>query len=129
MADTPLVGFPLERVNGYYGLLAQHSRPLGVIYQTSIHGICRPYFFGHHGRCPLSLTGPLGNTQFAPPRVIQTSNGVHFTRNMFKELTKLLHVTNYYTIRYHPQVNGLIEHTNRVVKSALTSLVSDRLCT
>lgn len=83
----------------------------------------------HHGCCPLSLTGPLGKTQFAPPRVIQTGNGVHFTRNMFKELTKLLHATNYYTIRYHPQVNGLIEHTNRVVKSALTSLVSDRPCT
>jgi hypothetical protein len=37
-----------------------------------------------------------------------------------------MHATNHYTIRYHPQANGLIERTNRMVKSALTSLVNDR---
>jgi len=36
----------------------------------------------------------------------------------------MLYATNHYTIRYHPQANGLIERTNRVVKSALTSLVA-----
>ncbi|XP_047502950.1 uncharacterized protein LOC125048329 [Penaeus chinensis] len=53
-------------------------------------------------------------------------NGVQFISNLFQELAKLMHATNHYTIRYHPQANGMIERTNRVVKSALTTLVNDR---
>jgi len=126
MAEAPLAEFPLERISMdlmdfgqavpiryCLSILDQHSRylqlvPLRKATTVSVHHA----FFDHW----VSV--------FGPPRVIQTDNGVQFTSHLFQELTKMLYATNHYTIRYHPQANGLIERTNRVVKSALTSLVS-----
>ncbi|XP_069981920.1 uncharacterized protein [Penaeus vannamei] len=38
----------------------------------------------------------------------------------------MLRASHHFTIRYHPQANGLVERTNRVVKAALQSMVEDR---
>jgi len=126
MAEAPLAEFPLERISMdlmdfgqsvpmryCLSILDQHSRflqlvPLRRATASSVHHA----FFDHW----VSL--------FGPPRVIQTDNGVQFTSHLFQELTKMLYASNHYTVRYHPQANGLVERTNRVVKSALTSLVT-----
>jgi len=128
MADTPLAQFPLERVSmdimdfgpsvpvrWALSILDQHSRYLQIVplRRTTAAAVHRA-FMDHWV------------TIFGPPRVIQTDNGVQFTSNLFQELTKLMHATNHYTIRYHPQANGMVERTNRVVKSALTALVNNR---
>jgi len=128
MAHPPLAQYPLERVSMdimdfgptipvRYGLsiLDQHSRwlqivPLRRVTAASVHRA----FVDHWV------------TLFGPPRVIQTDNGVQFTSGLFRELIKMMHSSHHFTIRYHPQANGLIERTNRVVKSALTSLVNMR---
>jgi len=128
MAETPLSNFPLERVSmdimdfgpsipirWALSIIDQHSRYLQIIPLRKVTAVAVHRAFLDHWV-----------TLFGPPRVIQTDNGVQFTSNLFKELAKLMHATNHYTIRYHPQANGLIERTNRVVKSALTSLVNDR---
>jgi len=128
MADTPLARFPLERVSmdimdfgpsipvrWALSIIDQHSRYLQIIPLRKITAATVHRAFLDHWI-----------TLFGPPRVIQTDNGVQFVSNMFQELTKLIHATNHYTIRYHPQANGMIERTNRVVKSALTTLVNDR---
>jgi len=128
VAHPPLAQYPLERVSMdimdfgptipvRYGLsiLDQHSRwlqivPLRRVTAASVHRA----FVDHWV------------TLFGPPSVIQTDNGVQFTSGLFRELVKMMHSSHHFTIRYHPQANGLIERTNRVVKSALTSLVNMR---
>jgi len=128
MADTPLAQFPLERlsmdimdfgpsvpVRWALSILDQHSRYLQIVpLRRATAAAVHRAFLDHWV------------TIFGPPRVIQTDNGVQFTSNIFRELTKLMHATNHYTIRYHPQANGMVERTNRVVKSALTALVNNR---
>lgn len=126
MVEAPLAEFPLERISMdlmdfgqsipiryCLSLLDQHSRflqlmPLCKATAQAVHWV----FFDNW----VSLLGS--------PRVIQTDNGVQFTSHLFQELTNILYTTNHYTIRYRPQANGLIERTNRVVKSALTTLVT-----
>ena len=128
MADAPLAKYPLERVSMdifdlgpsipvRYDLtiVDQHSRfiqlvPLRKVTAAAVHRAFLDHWL----------------TLFGPPRVIQTDNGVQFTSNLFKELCKMIKSTHHYTIRYHPQANGLVERTNRVVKAALTSLVDER---
>nr|XP_027237781.1 uncharacterized protein K02A2.6-like [Penaeus vannamei] len=125
MADTPLAEFPLERVSmdlmdfgpsipvrWALSILDQHSRFLQIVpLRKATAAAVHSAFMDHWV------------TLFGPPRVIQTDNGIQFTSNIFRELTKMMHATNHYTIRYHPQANGMVERTNRVVKAALTTLV------
>jgi len=128
MADTPLAEFPLERVSmdlidfgpsipvrWALSILDQHSRFLQIVPLRKATAVAVHSAFMDHWV-----------TLFGPPRVIQTDNGIQFTSNIFRELTKLMHATNHYTIRYHPQANGMVERTNRVVKAALTTLVGSR---
>lgn len=128
MADTPLAEFPLERVSmdlmdfgpsipvrWALSILDQHSRFLQIVpLRKATAAAVHSAFMDHWV------------TLFGPPRVIQTDNGIQFTSNIFRELTKMMHATNHYTIRYHPQANGMVERTNRVVKAALTTLVGNR---
>lgn len=41
-------------------------------------------------------------------------------------MVEMIHATHHFTIRYHPQATGMVEHTNHVVKAALTAVVGDR---
>ncbi|XP_037787457.1 uncharacterized protein LOC119583017 [Penaeus monodon] len=46
-------------------------------------------------------------------------------RWVFAELVEILRASHQFTIRYHPQANGLVERTNRVVKAALRAVVGE----
>nr|XP_027230708.1 uncharacterized protein LOC113822374 [Penaeus vannamei] len=85
-------------------IIDQHSRYLQIIPLRKVTAVAVHRAFLDHWV-----------TLFGPPRVIQTDNGVQFTSNLLRKLAKLMHATNHYTIRYHPQA-----------MSALTSLVNDR---
>jgi len=61
-------------------------------------------------------------TLFGPPRYLLTDNGPEFTAGLFREVCHNLQVDHHLTIAYHPQSNGMIERTNRVVKDALAML-------
>jgi len=128
MGETPLAQYPLERVSMdlmdfgptipvryALSIIDQHSRWLQIVPLRKSTAINIHRAFVDHWV-----------TLFGPPRVIQTDNGVQFTSGLFKELVLMMHASHHYTIRYHPQANGMIERTNRVVKSALTALVEDR---
>jgi len=126
MAEAPLALYPLERVSMdildlsqapvryALSIIDQHTRflqivPLKVITATKIHQAFLEHWI----------------TYFGPPRVIQSDNGRQFTSGLFEELVTLLRSTHHFTIRYHPQANGLIERTNRVVKASLRSIVGE----
>lgn len=61
---------------------------------------------------------------FGPPRLIQTDGGSEFNNRLFKECCRLLQIQTTLTTAYHPQANGMIERTNRVVKDAIASLAN-----
>jgi len=61
---------------------------------------------------------------FGYPRELVTDQGSQFTSNMIEELLnhhKIKHMTS---TPYNPQANGLVEVTNRALKSILTKVVS-----
>ncbi|ROT83513.1 pol polyprotein [Penaeus vannamei] len=62
-------------------------------------------------------------TVFGPPRLLQTDNGREFKNNLFKRVCELASVQTIFTTAFHPQANGMIERTNRVVKNALATLL------
>jgi len=127
MADAPLALYPLERVSldildlcqapmrWALTVLDQHSRFIQIIPLRDITASRVHHAFLDHWI-----------TYFGPPRVIQTDNGRQFTSNLFAELVDMLRASHHFTIRYHPQANGLVERTNCVVKAALQSVVGDR---
>lgn len=65
-------------------------------------------------------------TLFGPPRTLQTDQGSEFINNLFREVCHMVQTRTTYTTAYHPQANGAIERSNRVVKDALASLVATR---
>ncbi|XP_063594944.1 KRAB-A domain-containing protein 2-like [Penaeus indicus] len=61
-------------------------------------------------------------TLFGPPRILQTDNGSEFTNLLFSQACQLLKTKTSFTTAYHPQANGMVERSNRVVKDALATL-------
>lgn len=57
--------------------------------------------------------------RFGVPEYITTDQGKQFESSLFGELAKLLGVTRVHATPYHPQANGLIERSHRVIKAAL----------
>lgn len=112
MADAPLALYPLERVSldildlcqapmrWALTVLDQHSRFIQIIPLRDITASRVHHAFLDHWI-----------TYFGPPRVIQTDNGRQFTSNLFAELVDMLRASHHFTIRYHPQANGLVERT------------------
>lgn len=127
MGEAPLAQYPLKRISMdlmdfgptipvryALSIIDQHSRWLQIVPLRKSTAINIHRAFVDHWV-----------TLFGPPRVIQTDNGVQFTSGLFKELVLMMHASHHNTICYHPQANGMIERTNRVVNSALTALVED----
>jgi len=65
-------------------------------------------------------------TLFGPPRLLQTDGGLEFNNALFRSVCEDLTVQTHVTTAFHPQANGLVERTNRVVKDALATLVEDQ---
>ena len=62
-------------------------------------------------------------TRFGIPREIVTDNGAHFVSKSMKELIEQYGIKHYKSSPYHPQENGQVESTNKVLESILTKTV------
>jgi transposase InsO family protein len=62
-------------------------------------------------------------TCFGVPREIVTDQGTQFTSKMMKELTEKYGNKHCKSSPYHPQANGQVESTNKVLEAILTKTV------
>ena len=61
--------------------------------------------------------------RFGVPHDIVTGNGAQFVSKSMKELTKKHGIKHCKSSPYHPQANGLVESTNKVLESILTKTI------
>ena len=66
-------------------------------------------------------------TRFGVPREIVTDQGSQFTSNMVEKMMEEYKVKHKKSTPYHPQANGQVESTNKVLESIITKTV--HLCT
>ena len=71
---------------------------------------------------------------FGVPREIFTDQGAQFVSKHMQGIVKKYHITHRKSMPYHPQANGQVESTNKVLETILTKTVrlqkkdlSDRL--
>ena len=62
-------------------------------------------------------------THFGVPREIVTDQGSHFTSNLVKMLVEDYQIKHIKSTPYHPQANGQVESTNKVIEGILTKTV------
>ena len=62
-------------------------------------------------------------TRFGIPHEILTDNGEQFVSKSMKELIEKYGIKHYKSSPYHPQANGQVESTNKVLESILTKTV------
>ena len=62
-------------------------------------------------------------TQFGVPREIVTDQGTQFTSKLMKELTTKYGIQHCKYSPYHPQANGQLESTNKVLEAILTKTI------
>jgi transposase InsO family protein len=62
-------------------------------------------------------------THFGVPREIVTDQGTQFTSKLMKELTEKYGIKHCKSSPYHPQANGQVESTNKVMEAILTKTV------
>ena len=65
-------------------------------------------------------------TRFGISREIITDNGAHFVSKSMKALTEQYGIKHYKSSPYHPQANGQVESTNKVLEAILTKTVKMR---
>jgi transposase InsO family protein len=61
---------------------------------------------------------------FGVPREIVIDGGPQFTSHLIEELTKKYNIHHRITSPYHPQANGKVESTNKVIETILTKTVA-----
>ena len=62
-------------------------------------------------------------SQFACPRAIISDGGSHFTNSHFRTLLQKYGVYHRVSTPYHPQANGQVEVSNRVVKNIFKKII------
>ena len=62
-------------------------------------------------------------TRFGVPHEIVTDQGTQFTSKMMRELTEKYGIKHCKSSPYHPQDNGQVESTNKVLETILTKIV------
>ena len=62
-------------------------------------------------------------TRFGVPREIFTDQGAQFTSKLMKELTTKYSIQHCKSSPYHPQANGQVESTNKVLEAILTKTI------
>lgn len=62
-------------------------------------------------------------TRFGVPREIVTDHGAQFTSKAMQSLVQQYQIKHRKSIPYHPQANGLIESTNKVLEAIITKIV------
>ena len=62
-------------------------------------------------------------TRFGVPREIVTNQGTQFTSKLMQELTTKYGIRHCKYSPYHPQANGQIESTNKVLEVILTKTI------
>ena len=62
-------------------------------------------------------------TRFGVPRKIVTDQGTQFTFKLIKELTTKYGIRHCKSSPYHPQANGQVESTKKVLEAILTTTI------
>ena len=62
-------------------------------------------------------------THFGVPREIMTDQGTQFMSNMVKTIIQKYHIRHKVSTPYHPQANGQVESTNKVLEAILTKTI------
>ena len=62
-------------------------------------------------------------TRFGVPREIVTDQGTQFMSNRVKETTQQYQIRKKVSTPYHPQGNGHVESTNKVLEAILTKTI------
>jgi hypothetical protein len=60
---------------------------------------------------------------FGVPREIVTDQGAQFTSNLVQSITQQYHIRHIKYSPYHPQANGKVESTNKVLETILTKTI------
>jgi transposase InsO family protein len=60
-------------------------------------------------------------TRFGVPHEIVTDQGTQFTSKMMREITEKYGIKHCKSSPYHPQANGKVESTNKVLEAILTN--------
>ena len=63
-------------------------------------------------------------TRFGVPREVVTDGGPQFMSRQFESLLRKYHVQHRVSSPYHPQANGQVESTNKVIENILTKTVN-----
>ena len=62
-------------------------------------------------------------TRFGVPREIVTDQGSQFTSNLMEKLMEEYKIKHIKSTPYHPQANGQVESTNKVIEAIITKTV------
>ena len=62
-------------------------------------------------------------TRFGVPKEVVTDGGPQFMSHQFESLLRKYHVQQRVASPYHPQANGQVESTNKVIEAILTKTV------
>ena len=62
-------------------------------------------------------------TRFGIPREIVADQGTQFTSKLIQFLTEQFKIKHRFSTPYHPQANGQVESTNKVMEAILTKTV------
>eukprot|EP00253_Pinus_taeda_P013909 PITA_13909 len=63
--------------------------------------------------------------RFGVPRQLVTDGGPPFNSHGFKDTRQKYHIHHKMTTPYHPQANGQVERTNKVIEAILTKIVKE----